>query len=301
MTTKTIVRVTLAPREQQVVEGLADGSTLAEVAQNLKIRQGTASSYLKFAKRKLHGVSENTAALAVGYTTRAITPPDLLDPETLDLPHEQLDLVPLIARGMTIAQMATELEQSPGTHPVKPDTTGTHDRHTLGDHHPSEHRRTDGEPPGPQPRPPHHARMAVPDPDRGTGDRMNALTPAVCDKAEMLPLIEKALSWDLSGPELPVAEAALDMAERFTPFGRNTAEDLRALCLSIPADSHAHVGAQATLTEAARRLNLKPLARTTGQRSAAQRAQNLARLVQALLRATGDVVALTATVKEGRR
>ncbi|MFD4114547.1 DUF6415 family natural product biosynthesis protein [Streptomyces niveus] len=130
---------------------------------------------------------------------------------------------------------------------------------------------------------------------------MAALTPAVCDKAEMLPLIEKALSWDLRGPELPVAEAALDMAERFTPFGRITAEDLRALCLSIPADSHAHVGAQATLTEAARRLNLKPLARTAGQRSAAQRAQNLARLVQALLRATGDVVALTAMVKEGRR
>ncbi|MGW8451317.1 LuxR C-terminal-related transcriptional regulator [Streptomyces niveus] len=123
MTTKTIVRVTLAPRERQVVEGLADGSTLAEVAQNLKIRQGTASSYLKFAKRKLHGVSENTAALAVAYANQAITRPELLDPETLDLPHEQRALVPLIARGMTAAQMVTELNRSPGTHPVKPDTT----------------------------------------------------------------------------------------------------------------------------------------------------------------------------------
>ncbi|MFD6989392.1 LuxR C-terminal-related transcriptional regulator [Streptomyces sp. NPDC059943] len=118
--TTTIVRVILAPRERQVVEGLADGSTLSTVARNLKIRQGTASGYLKFAKRKLHGVSENAAALAVGYTTGAITRPDLLAPETLDLPREQRDLVPLIARGMTIAQMATELKQSPGTHPVKP-------------------------------------------------------------------------------------------------------------------------------------------------------------------------------------
>ncbi|TXL87700.1 hypothetical protein [Streptomyces sp. IB2014 016-6] len=123
--TTTIVRVTLAPREQQVVEGLADGSTLSTVARNLKIRQGTASGYLKFAKRKLHGVSENTAALAVGYATGAITRPDLLAPGTLDLPREQLDLVPLIARGMTIAQMATELKRSPGTHQLKPETTGT--------------------------------------------------------------------------------------------------------------------------------------------------------------------------------
>lgn len=123
--TTTIVRVILAPRERQVVEGLADGSTLAEVARNLMIRQGTASSYLKFAKRKLHGVSENTAALAVAYTTQAITRPDLLDSEMLDLPREQRALVPLIARGMTIAQMATELRRSPGTHPVKPETNGT--------------------------------------------------------------------------------------------------------------------------------------------------------------------------------
>lgn len=121
--TMTIVRVILAPRERQVVEGLAGGSTLAEVARNLKIRPGTASGYLRFAKRKLHGVSENTAALAVGYATQAITRPELLDPETLDLPREQRALVPLIARGMTVAQMVTELKRSPGAHPVRPELT----------------------------------------------------------------------------------------------------------------------------------------------------------------------------------
>lgn len=125
--------------------------------------------------------------------------------------------------------------------------------------------------------------------------------PAVCDKVEILALVEEALAWDLDGSVLPVADVALDMAERFSPYGRIVAEDLRAQCLTIPADSDARVGVQATLSEAARRLNLKPLARAVGRRSAAQRAQNLARLVQALLRATGDVVALTATVKEGRR
>lgn len=130
---------------------------------------------------------------------------------------------------------------------------------------------------------------------------MAALTPAVCDKAEMLPLIDQALSWDLNRPELPAAEAALDMAERFTPFGRIVAEDLRALCLSVPADSDAGRVAQAALTDAALRLNLKSLARTAGWRPAAHRAQDLARLVQALLHATEGVVASTATVKEGRR
>ncbi|MFE5847565.1 hypothetical protein ACFQ7N_38700 [Streptomyces niveus] len=122
--TTTIVRVTLAPRERQVVEGLADGSTLDAVAQNLKIRKGTAAGYLKFAKRKLYGVSENAAALAVAYAAQAITRPELLEAEALDLPREQRALVPLIARGMTAAQMATELKKSSRRRPVGPVSTG---------------------------------------------------------------------------------------------------------------------------------------------------------------------------------
>ncbi|MER7986471.1 LuxR C-terminal-related transcriptional regulator [Streptomyces noursei] len=111
MRTTTVARVTLAPRERQVLEGLADGSTLAAVALRLSIREGTASGYLKFAKRKLYGVSENAAALAVGYTTEAISRPPLLDPETLFLPDNQRDIVPLLALGMTAAHMAAELKQ----------------------------------------------------------------------------------------------------------------------------------------------------------------------------------------------
>ncbi|MFF1417974.1 hypothetical protein [Streptomyces sp. NPDC058280] len=106
-----IATVVLAPRERQVLEGLSAGSTLAVVALDLKIREGTAAGYLKLAKNKLHGVSETPAAVAVGYATRAITHPPLLDPETLYLPREQRDLVPLIARGMGPAEMATELDR----------------------------------------------------------------------------------------------------------------------------------------------------------------------------------------------
>ncbi|MFC5804519.1 hypothetical protein [Streptomyces formicae] len=111
MITTSVARIILAPREQQVLEGLSGGSTLAVVALDLKIREGTAAGYLKLAKRKLYGVSENAAALAVGYTTEAIARPPLLDPETLFLPDGQRDIVPLLARGMAAAQMATELKR----------------------------------------------------------------------------------------------------------------------------------------------------------------------------------------------
>ncbi|MET7716309.1 hypothetical protein [Streptomyces sp. NPDC005407] len=119
---------------------------------------------------------------------------------------------------------------------------------------------------------------------------MVALTPIVPDKVEILALVEAAVPWDLSGPDLPTVQVSLDMAEQFTHYGRIVADDLRTQCLGIPADSAVGRSAQATLSEAARRLNLKPLARTAGQRSAARRAQNLARLVQALNRAIDRVI-----------
>ncbi|MFJ5678083.1 hypothetical protein [Streptomyces sp. NPDC093097] len=109
--TTTVVKVLLAPRERQVVEGLAEGHTLAMVAGRLGIQKGTAYGYLKVAKRKLHGVREAAAAVAVGYATTAIPQPQLLNPETLQLPPEQSDLVPLVARELTIPEMAVELKR----------------------------------------------------------------------------------------------------------------------------------------------------------------------------------------------
>lgn len=109
--TTTVARAALAPRERQILEGLADGSPLGAVALHLRIRESTAQGYLKLARRKLHGVTEIAAALAVAYAAEAIDRPPLLDPETLVLPREQRDIVPLIAQGMAAAQMATELKR----------------------------------------------------------------------------------------------------------------------------------------------------------------------------------------------
>ncbi|MFD7429700.1 DUF6415 family natural product biosynthesis protein [Streptomyces sp. NPDC059818] len=118
---------------------------------------------------------------------------------------------------------------------------------------------------------------------------MAALSAETPDKVEVLPLIEKALSWDLGGADLPAVGAALDIARQLTAYGRVVAEGLHVQCRSIPADSDARLGARATLGEANARLYLKPLAATTTPRNAAARAQNLARMVQALNRATARV------------
>lgn len=109
--TVTVAKIRLTRREREVVEGLAGGSTLAEVAAGLQIKVGTASGYLQYAKGKLLGLSEIEAVVAVGYATDSITRPSLLDYDKLTVPEEQRELVPLIGQGMTPAQMATALNR----------------------------------------------------------------------------------------------------------------------------------------------------------------------------------------------
>ncbi|MBT2405589.1 hypothetical protein J7I97_05340 [Streptomyces sp. ISL-87] len=113
------------------------------------------------------------------------------------------------------------------------------------------------------------------------------MTPVAPDKVEVLSNVDKALAWDLAGPDLPAVDVALDMVEQFTEKGRIVADGLRTLVLSIPVDSDAGISAQATLNEASRRLYLSPPSGTP--RTAGHRAQNLARLVQGLYRAVERV------------
>ncbi|MFH8466020.1 DUF6415 family natural product biosynthesis protein [Streptomyces sp. NPDC017991] len=113
--------------------------------------------------------------------------------------------------------------------------------------------------------------------------------PTVPDKVEVLALVEAALSWDIDGPALPAVKDALSLARQFTDYGRIVAADLESQLRSLPADSDLCISAQATLSEASRRLPLKPLVQSASRRSAAHRAQNLARLAQALNRTIGEV------------
>ncbi|MER6528736.1 hypothetical protein [Streptomyces sp. NPDC001508] len=90
---------------------------------------------------------------------------------------------------------------------------------------------------------------------------MASLTPAVPDKAVVPANVEKVLACDLEGADLPSVDLALGLLERFTICGRSVAGDLRALCISLPEDSEARRGVQATLSEASRRLYLAPVLR----------------------------------------
>ncbi|MFC9856181.1 MULTISPECIES: LuxR C-terminal-related transcriptional regulator [unclassified Streptomyces] len=108
MIASPVTKIVLAPREREVLEGLAAGDTLAEVAGGLDIRKTTAAGYLLLAKKKLYGARDTAAAVAVGFAVEAITQPPLLDPVKRHLLREQRALVAFIARGLGPAQMARE-------------------------------------------------------------------------------------------------------------------------------------------------------------------------------------------------
>lgn len=107
----TVVKYLLAPRERQVIEGLAEGDTVAAVARSLGLAESTAAGYLKLAKKKLHGTRDISAAVAVGYALRAIGRPIPLDPGAVCLLRAERELVPLIARGLGPTEMASAVQR----------------------------------------------------------------------------------------------------------------------------------------------------------------------------------------------
>ncbi|MFE9905137.1 DUF6415 family natural product biosynthesis protein [Streptomyces achromogenes] len=111
--------------------------------------------------------------------------------------------------------------------------------------------------------------------------------PAVPDKLQILEVIETVLGWPPAGPHVPPADIALSLLTQLTAHGQVLARDLEAQCASVFEDSPAVAGARHTLGEAGRRL---PLPLPAGpDHAVVHRAQNVARLVQALLCAVGRV------------
>lgn len=108
---------------------------------------------------------------------------------------------------------------------------------------------------------------------------------ALADPDEILGTVRTVLTWDLNSPDLPATDVTLGMLDQLTSHGRTLATDLGHLYLALPPDSEAVHTAKAALGEASRRLRLRLTAQARTQH-AAQRAQNTARLVRALLRAT---------------
>ncbi|MFF8387761.1 LuxR C-terminal-related transcriptional regulator [Streptomyces kanasensis] len=111
MSATTALKIPLAPRERQLLEALADGSTLAAAAEHIGLREMTAKGYLQHAKEKLGGMRRTAAAIATAYATKSITPPDLLDVEGLCISREQRVLVPLVVRGERTAEIAAAVRR----------------------------------------------------------------------------------------------------------------------------------------------------------------------------------------------
>ncbi|MEV3853053.1 hypothetical protein AB0J38_01860 [Streptomyces sp. NPDC050095] len=267
MATMTAARVILAPRERQVLEGMATGDALAVVARDLTIREGTAAGYLKVAKQKLYGVSETPAAVAIGYAVQAIARPQLLDPEGLFLSREQRVLVPFVARGMTPAQMVTEVGRPVGD--VREDC-----RDLLAN---LEARNRS------------HLVTRAWQFQLLTAEQVITWLPGksplpVVDRA--LRLADEALTWDLNS-ELPKVEHILRTVETITAYGRQAASNLKDVRGTVPRDSHLRGSVEAALDEASRRLYLPP-PRVT-QSVVAHRAQNTARIVKRLVELIHEV------------
>ncbi|MFJ9434891.1 DUF6415 family natural product biosynthesis protein [Streptomyces sp. NPDC101490] len=102
--------VILAPQERQVLEGLADGTGIDQVAFTLSITSGTASGYVKSARAKLGPWAPDVpSALAVSYAIEAITAPVLRRRDEIYVSGERQALIPLIAQGLPSPQIALAL------------------------------------------------------------------------------------------------------------------------------------------------------------------------------------------------
>lgn len=261
----------LAPREREVLESAADGLVVAEVARELNITEHTVSSYLRSAKQRLYDVRDTAAAVAIAYAVSAIDLPQAPGLKAPPLPAEQCALVPLIAQGMTAHQMSASLAQ-----PVHTVRAAARELLVNLD-----------------------ARNRVHLVKRAwccqllTGVQVKAWA----ERADALRRIEKVLAWDVKSDQLPNCQETASVIKQLVTYGLGATEELRDLCRSFPADSPVYRVARYTLNEADRRLHLPP-PRLTPQ-AMMQRAQNVARLIRALLAAIDQVTSVLATTERG--
>ncbi|MER7688707.1 DUF6415 family natural product biosynthesis protein [Streptomyces sp. NPDC097610] len=101
------------------------------------------------------------------------------------------------------------------------------------------------------------------------------------DRAQMEPLTETILAWDLStATGIPDVDNSLHLIDLLSAYGPLIGAEVQQLCVGWPKESQGRQRAEVILGEARRRISAQPVGRTA--KEAAGRAQNLARLVRAL-------------------
>ncbi|PWG15546.1 hypothetical protein DF268_00180 [Streptomyces sp. V2] len=102
-------------RPLQVLRLLADGGTPKTMAQDLGITVNTARFHLTHVLRRTgagSGSSARPAAVNTAYTTGLLPRPALLT-DRVRLTHRQRGLIPLLAQGLTVEEIAATLDRTP--------------------------------------------------------------------------------------------------------------------------------------------------------------------------------------------
>jgi len=104
-------------RPLQVLRLIADGGTPTTIAKDLGITGDAVCAHLTRALVKIsagRGISARPAAVHTAYTTGLLPPPTPL-PARIDLPDPLRDLIPLLAQGRSVDQIAATLHCTPHT------------------------------------------------------------------------------------------------------------------------------------------------------------------------------------------
>lgn len=246
--------VYLSARERAVLTGLADGLSMAEVALGLRISQTTANGYLRSARHQLYQASEIPQLIAIAYTVEAIPRPQERDLPGVALPGSQRRLVPLVAEGLSAAQMGARLL-------VPVDEVRREARALLE----TVDARTR----------PHFVTRAW---------AYRLLTAeqvwAWLRRNEALREVADVLAQGVAGRPLPAPHLTVEATRRLVGHGLAAANELRSLRGKLSTNAHAVAFADFTLADAERRLHQPPPCPTAP--AMMQRAQSVARLVRAL-------------------
>ncbi|AWN24817.1 LuxR C-terminal-related transcriptional regulator [Streptomyces sp. NEAU-S7GS2] len=102
--------IQLTNREGQVVRLLGRGLRIPQIAEQLLVRDATAKGYVDLAKGKL-GVRDVAALVHNAYERGAVSEPEPDHHCSVTLSLEQRQLLPRMAEGKSVSQMATELRR----------------------------------------------------------------------------------------------------------------------------------------------------------------------------------------------
>nr|BAE95486.1 putative regulatory protein [Streptomyces kanamyceticus] len=95
--------ISFTTREREVVQGLAEGRYVYEIAHLLRLKENTVKHYITVASRTL-GVRGRTVVVDRAYELGLIRQPDR-EQGTLDLMPRHLEVLPLLAQSLTRVQI----------------------------------------------------------------------------------------------------------------------------------------------------------------------------------------------------